>query len=117
MLELRKTTPHQTVSLEACGGSVMLSLDDGKGHAFRQALDAHDAGEVLCVVYNAICACVTVCQGDLVVRVKDYGKLLLSWRENGDLAYVILESSDKLVFKAALESYCRMLMRPKGDEP
>ena len=115
MLKLTKVGPRQTASLEACGGAVMLALDDGEGHAFRQALDAHDAGKAI-----AVCGAYSneepVCQGDLWIETTPDG-INLTWPHDGGNARVHLPAADMFVFEEALKSYCRMLMRPEGDEP
>lgn len=51
MLEVKREASPQEASLDDCGGgAVMLSLDNGDGRVFRQALDARDAGKVLGVL-------------------------------------------------------------------
>ena len=114
----KQQTATQTVSLDETGGAVMLSLSDGEGHVFRQALDAHDTGKLLEVIlgiaYKTDCV---LCQGDLVAKVV-VGELHFTWYdERGGEGLVQLAHSDRLVFEMALRSYCRMLMRPEGDEP
>lgn len=116
MLEITRVAPHQMASLSACGNAVMLELDDGNGHAFRQALDARDAGKVLGVC-NAYSSVASVCQGDLVVDSPREGGVHLTWQQDGGNPTVWLDATDMFVFEEALKSYCRMLMRPKGDEP
>lgn len=113
MLELRKAAPRQTVSLDECGGAVMLTLDAGEGHVFRQALDARDAGKLI-----SLCAGIgdeyVLCQGDLVARLvtDDHEELHLAWHdEHGGDGFVRLECSDEMVLGEALKSHCRMLMR------
>ena len=91
----------------------MLTLTDGKGRAFRQALDARDAGKLI-----SLCAGVgdkyVLCQGDLVARLVtvDHEELHLAWHdEHGGVGLVQLECSDEMVLGEALKSYCRMLMK------
>ena len=115
MLELRKAASRQTVSLEACGGAVMLTLTDGEGRTFRQTLDAHDAGKLI-----SLCAGVgdeyVLCQGDLVAALITDGheELRLAWHdERGGDGLVRLECSDEMVLGEALKSYCRMLMKER----
>ena len=112
MLEIRNLAPHQMASLSECGGTVMLELEDGNGYAFRQALDAHDAGKVLSVC-NAYSSMESVCQGDLVVGSLKEGGVHLTWQQDGENPTVRLGATDMFVFEEALKSYCRMLMR--GD--
>lgn len=112
MLEIRNLAPHQTASLSECGGAVMLELEDGNGHAFRQALDAHDAGKVLGVC-NAYSSVESVCQGDLVVGslLKD-GGVHLTWQQDGGNPTVRLGATDMFVFEEALKAHCKALMKP-----
>lgn len=112
----KQQTATQTVSLEACGGgAVMLSLDDGEGHAFRQALDTHDVGAVLGVC-NAYSEEANVCEGDLkVFRMDD--ELRFQWPCDGTFGLVPLTIGDMFVFEEALKSYCRLLMRSPEDLP
>lgn len=116
MLEITKVAPHQTASLSACGNAVMLELEDGNGHAFRQALDARDAGKVLGVC-NAYTSVESVCQGDLVVGSLEDGGVHLTWQQDGGSPTVRLGATDMFVFEEALKSYCRLLMRSPEDRP
>ena len=109
----RPWTACPTVSLDDCGGAVLLTLKDGNGHAFRQALDAHDAGKLI-----SLCAGVgdeyVLCQGDLVAKLvtDDHEELHFAWHdERGGDGLVRLECSDEMVLGEALKSYCRMLMK------
>lgn len=116
MLEITRVAPHQTASLSKCGGTVMLELEDGNGHAFRQALDARDAGKVLGVC-NAYSNVESVCQGDLVVGSLKDGSVHLTWQQDGGNPTVRLGATDMFVFEEALKSYCRLLMRSPEDLP
>lgn len=111
MLEIKRTAPPQKVSLDESGDAVMLSLDNGDGFAFRQALDAGDAGKVLGVI-NRYSDEEAVCQGDLTVLWSG-DKLHFVWRSDGLSPQVILDPSDVFVFEEALKGWCRMLMRTK----
>lgn len=102
-----------TVSLDDCGGAVLLALNDGEGHAFRQALDARDAGRLI-----SLCAGVgdeyVLCQGDIVAKLvtDDHEELHFAWHdERGGDGLVRLECSDEMVLGEALKSYCRMLLK------
>ena len=110
-----KLTVAQKVALEGCGGAVMLSLDNDGGCKFAQALNARDVGAVLGVC-NRYSSEAVVCSGDLVVREAGDGVDLV-WQQDGVRPKVSLGAADLFVFEEALKSYCRMLMRPKGDEP
>lgn len=112
----RSRTIEQTVSLCDEGGAVMLSLDDGEGHAFRQALDAHDTGLLLAAI-NRTEYEVVLCQGDLVAKPVYDGDwtLHLAWHdEHGGDGLVKLAPSDENVFEEALKGHCRMLMREEA---
>lgn len=111
MLEITRVAPHQTASLSECGGTVMLELEDGNGHAFRQALDARDAGKVLGVC-NAYSNAESVCQGDLVVGSLKEGGVHLTWQQDGGSPTVRLDATDMFVFEEALKSHCKALMKP-----
>lgn len=111
MLEIRNLAPHQTASLSECGGAVMLELEDGNGHAFRQALDARDAGKVLGVC-NAYSSAESVCQGDLVVGSLKDGGVRLTWQQDGGNPTVRLGATDMFVFEEALKAHCKALMKP-----
>jgi hypothetical protein len=109
---------RQTVSLEAEGGAVMLSLSDGESHVFRQALDAHDVGSVLAAARGIPQVGErAVCQGDLVVRPEFDRQLTLRWQQDGGTGSVLLSYPDNLVFQEALKSYCRLLMRSQEGLP
>lgn len=113
MLEITRVAPHQTASLSECGGTVMLELEDGNGHAFRQALDAHDVGKVLAAARGMPLADEqAVCQGDLVVRPEFDRRLTLRWQQDGGTASVLLSYPDNLVFQEALKAHCKALMKP-----
>jgi len=117
----RQQTAMQTVSLDACGGgAVMLSLDDGGGHVFRQALDAHDAGKLLRLIdiRRPVNECV-LCQGDLQANyIKEYEELHFTWPdERGGNGLVQIDLPGVLVFEEALRSYCRMFMRSQEVLP
>lgn len=105
-----------TVALDACGNGVMLSLKDAAGVRFRQALDARDASAVLAVCSGDI-AEAAVCEGDLEVRRTADGGLDFKWPCYGDFGLVYLTTCYIHVFKEALRSYCRMLMRSPEDLP
>lgn len=122
-----KTTRQQTVmatqsvALDACGDSVMLSLSDGEGHVFRQALDAHDAGMLLelmlGVAYSHEC---NLCQGDLIAKIvkDDHEELHFMWHdERGGDGLVRLDRPGEMVLGEALTSYCRLLMRSPENLP
>ncbi len=111
MLEITRVAPHQTASLSECGGTVMLELEDGNGHAFRQAIDARDAGKVLGVC-NAYTAVESVCQGDLVVGSLKGGGVYLTWQQDGGNPTVRLDATDMFVFEEALKAHCKALMKP-----
>lgn len=111
MLEIRRTPPPQKVALDESGDAVMLSLDNGDGHKFAQALDAHDAGKVLGVL-NRYSDEEAVCQGDLTV-LGSGDKLHFVWHSDGVDPQVVLDTSDVFVFEEALKGWCRMLMRTK----
>lgn len=111
MLEIKRAAPHQKVSLSECGGAVMLELEDGNGHAFRQALDAHDVGKVLGVC-NAYSDVESVCQGDLVVGSLKDGGVHLTWQQDGENLTVRLDATDMFVFEEALKAHCKALMKP-----
>lgn len=111
MLETKRAASRQKVSLDDCGGVVMLSLDNGDGRAFRQALDASDVGKVLGVL-NRYSDEEVVCQGDLTVLWSG-DKLHFVWHFDGVHPQVILDTSDVFVFEEALKGWCRMLMRAK----
>ena len=103
---------RETVSLDEEGGAVMLSLSDGEGHVFRQALDAHDVGMALAAARGVPHTGErSVCQGDLVIRPERNMQLTLQWHQDGGTESVLLSYPDNLVFQEALKSYCRMLMR------
>lgn len=104
----------QKVALDECCGSAMLTLDDGEGHVFRQALDAHDVGKALAACGGDL-AETPVCEGDLWIARASEG-LELTWpRDNGN-SRVFLEIPDMLVFQEALKGWCRMLMRSRPGE-
>lgn len=114
MLEIKKVAPRQKVSLDDCGGAVMLSLDNGDGHKFAQALDAGDVGKVLGVL-NRYSDEEVVCQGDLTVLWSG-DKLHFVWHCDGVAPQVILDTGDVFVFEEALKGWCRMLMRTKPEK-
>lgn len=119
-METVRQQTTQTISLDEAGGAVVLSLTDGEGHAFRQALDAHDTGKLLGLI--AIRGPVderVLCQGDLEAKfVEDCEELHFTWHdENGGDGLVRLDYTGVLVFEAALKSYCRKLMRSQEDLP
>ena len=122
MLKVAKqqtVTATQMVSLDASGSGVMLSLSDGEGHVFRQALDAHDAGKLLELISLwGVDECV-LCQGDLVAKISPcLHELYFTWHdERGGDGFVQLDRSVRMVFEEALRSYCRMLMRSPEDLP
>lgn len=111
MLEIKGATSRQKVSLDDCGGVVMLSLDNGDNYAFRQALDASDTGKVLGVL-NRYSDEEVVCQGDLTVLWSE-NKLHFVWHSDGLAPQVMLNPSDVFVFEEALKGWCRMLVRTK----
>lgn len=113
MLEIKAATSYQKVSLNVddCGDAVMLSLDNGDGRAFRQALDARDAGKVLGVL-NRYSDEEAVCQGDLTVLWSG-DKLHFVWHADGLAPQVMLNPSDVFVFEEALKAHCKALMKPK----
>ena len=111
MLEIKGALSRQKVSLSECGGTVMLELDNGDNYAFRQTLDAGDAGKVLGVL-NRYSDEEVVCQGDLTVLWSG-DKLHFVWHSDGLAPQVILGPSDVFVFEEALKGWCRMLMRTK----
>lgn len=97
---------------------MVLSLSDGEGHVFRQALDAHDVGRVLAAARGVPQADDrAVCQGDLMVLPEFDRRLTLRWQQDGGTASVLLSYTDNLVFQEALKSYCRMLMRSPDNLP
>ena len=100
MLEITRVAPHQTVSLSECGGTVMLELEDGNGHAFRQALDARDAGKVL-----------GVCNAYTSVESLKEGGVHLTWQQDGGNPTVRLDATDMFVFEEALKAHCKALMK------
>lgn len=107
-------TAMQTVSLDEAGGAVMLSLSDGEGRVFRQALDAHDTGKLLALLAIGGCDEERLCQGDLVAKIAtdDREELHFVWHdERGGDGIVRLDCPGELVLEEALRSYCRMLMR------
>lgn len=102
------------VALDECCGSAMLTLDDGEGHVFRQALDAHDVGKALAVCGEHLIGA-PVCEGDLrLMRVSE--GLGMTWPRDGGDSGVFLKYPDMLVFQEALKGWCRMLMRSKPGE-
>lgn len=104
----------QKVALDECCGSAMLTLDDGEGHVFRQALDAHDVGKAIAVCGDRLIGA-PVCEGDLwIARVSE--GLGLTWPRDGGDSGVFLKYPDMLVFQEALKGWCRMLMRSKPGE-
>lgn len=111
----------QKVSLDEEGGAVMLTLADGEGHVFRQALDAHDAGKLLelAVPPRGVVNERILCQGDLEAKfLGDYKELRFRWHdEQGGEGLVHIDLPGVLVLEAALKSYCRMLMRSPEDRP
>ena len=111
MLEIKREAQHPKVSLDDCGDAVMLSLDNGDGYKFAQALDAGDAGKVIGVL-NRYSDEEAVCQGDLTVLWSG-DKLHFVWHSDGLDPQVILNPSDVFVFEEALKGWCRMLMRTK----
>jgi hypothetical protein len=115
MLTIAKMAHPVTVALDACGGGVMLSLQDVDGARFRQALDASDAGAVLGVC-NGYVDRDAVCEGDLVVYRSGDG-LTFKWPSDGDFGLVHLSAEDMFVFEEALRSYCRLLMRSPEELP
>lgn len=115
MLRILPDPRPVTVALDACGGSVMLSLCDISGVEFRQVLDAADAGAVLGVC-NAYSKEATVCRGDLTVARMD-GGLVFSWPCEGGFGGVHMKAEYMFVFEEALKSYCRLLMRSPEDLP
>lgn len=110
MLEIKGVASHQKASLSECGGTVMLDLDNGDNYAFRQALDAGDAGKVLGVL-NRYSDEEAVCQGDLTVLWSG-DKLHFVWHSDGLAPQVILNPSDVFVFEEALKAHCKALMKP-----
>ena len=110
MLEIKKVRPCQKASLDDCGGAVMLSLDNGDGHRFAQALNASDAGKVLGVI-NRYSDEEVVCQGDLTVLWSG-DKLHFVWHVDGLAPQVMLSPSDVFVFEEALKAHCKALMKP-----
>lgn len=117
MLEVKGYPHPATVALDACGNGVMLSLQDAAGVRFRQALDARDANAVLAVLSGGVTEA-AVCEGDLEVsRYPEDGGLDFTWPCDGDSGLVHLAAKDVFVFKEALRSYCRMLMRSPEDIP
>jgi len=111
MLEIKRVAPHQKVSLDESGDAVMLSLDNGDGYKFAQALDTGDVGKVLGVI-NRYSDEEAVCQGDLTV-LRSGDKLHFVWHSDGLSPQVILDTSDVFVFEEALKGWCRMLLRAK----
>lgn len=111
MLEVKRMAPPQKVSLDESGDAVMLSLDNGDGHKFAQALDAGDVGKVLGVL-NRYSDEEVVCQGDLTVRWSE-DKLYFVWHSDGVAPQVVLNPGDVFVFEEALKGWCRMLMRTR----
>ena len=111
MLEIKREASYQKVSLDESGDAVMLSLDNGDGYKFAQALDAGDVGKVLGVL-NRYSDKEAVCQGDLTVLWSG-DKLHFVWHRDGVDPQVILDPSDVFVFEEALKGWCRMLMRTK----
>lgn len=110
MLEIKGASSRQKVSLSECGGTVMLELDNGDNYAFRQTLDAGDAGKVLGVL-NRYSDEEVVCQGDLTVLWSG-DKLHFVWHSDGLAPQVILNPSDVFVFEEALKAHCKALMKP-----
>lgn len=110
-------TAEQTVSLDEAGGAVLLSLSDGEGHVFRQALDAHDVGKILALIATGGCDDASyLCQGDLVARVAsdEHEGLHFAWHdEKGGDGLVRLDCPGEMVLEEALKGWCRMLMRTK----
>lgn len=120
MLEITRqqtVTATQTVSLDEVGGVVVLSLSDGEGHVFRQALDTHDTGKILALLATGNCADVILCcQGDLVAKfpTDDREELQFAWHdERGGDGLVRLDCPGWTVLKEALKSYCPMLLMRK----
>lgn len=117
----RTVTATQSVALDACGGSVMLSLSDGEGHVFRQALDAHDVGKILALIATGGCDDASyLCQGDLVAKVAsdEHEGLHFAWHdERGGDGLVRLDCPGEMVLEEALRSYCRLLMRSQEALP
>ena len=120
MLTVKKTTTHPvTVALDACGGGVMLSLQDVDGVTFRQTMNASDVGAVLraCIrVRDGDIYQTTVCEGDLVVIRSGTG-LTFKWPCKGDFGLVHMSVENIFVFYEALKSYCRLLMRSPEEMP
>ena len=114
-----KVAKQQTVSLDACGSGVMLSISDGEGHVFRQALDAHDAGKLLELISLWGVDERVLCQGDLVAKISPcLHELYFTWHDEREgNGFVQLDRSDRMVFEEALRSYCRLLMRSPEDLP
>ncbi len=110
MLEIKGVTSRQKVSLSECGGTVMLELDNGDNYAFRQTIDAGDAGKVLGVL-NRYSDEEAVCRGDLTVFWSG-DKLHFAWHSDGLVPQVMLSPSDVFVFEEAIKSHCKALMKP-----
>lgn len=111
-------TAMQTAALDEEGGAVMLSLSDGDGHVFRQALDAHDVGRLLDVCRSILAEPVFVCDGDLEARrTPDDRGLTLKWSHEGVFGLVHLTGGETILFREALKSYCRLLMRSQKELP
>ena len=120
MLMIARRNPHTVrVALDACGASVMLSMQDIDGVKFRQAMDAYDASAVLVAcdrVHRGRECQTTVCEGDLVVASSCDG-LTFKWPCNGSFGLVHIPAESMFVFEEALRSYCRLLMRSPEDLP
>ena len=107
-------TATQTLSLDEAGGTVVLSLSDGEGHVFRQALSAHDTGKLLALLAIGGHDDAKLCQGDLVAEIvaDDRDALHLVWHdEKGGDGLVRIDLPSELVLEEALRSYCRLLLK------
>lgn len=118
MIKHITTDVEQSVALDYISGAIMLTLSDGDGHVFRQALNACDVGKLLDLFYVANCEERILCQGDLTAKAftKEYNGLHLTWHDDkGGEGLVQFDKYNLIVFKEALRSCCLMLMRSHDE--